>query len=107
MAKVIEVTDSTFENESIKSTIPAIVDFWAEWCMPCKTMAPIVDEIAKEFDGKIKVAKISVDENNKTATDFTVMNIPTFIFFKDGQQIGRLSGVVSKKDLIRKVEELF
>lgn len=75
--------------------------------MPCKTMAPIVDEIAKEFDGKIKIAKINVEENTKTATDLSVMNIPTFIFFKDGQQIGRLSGVVSKKDLIRKVEELF
>ena len=107
MASVVEVTDSTFEAEIIKSDIPAIVDFWAEWCMPCKMMTPVMDEIAKEFDGKIKVTKINVDENNKMAADLTVMNIPTFIFFKDGQQAGRVSGVVSKKDLIKKIEELF
>ena len=107
MGNVVEITDSTFENEIIKSNISAIVYFWAEWCMPCKTMAPIVDEVAKEFDGKVKVAKINIDENNRMATDLTVMNLPTFIFFKDGQQLGRMSGVISKKDMIKKIEELF
>lgn len=107
MANVVEITDDTFESEIIKSDIPAIVDFWADWCMPCKTMAPVIDEIAKEFSGKIKIAKINVDENHKMATDLTVMNIPTLIFFKGGQQLNRISGVLSKKDLLKKIEEIF
>jgi thioredoxin 1 len=107
MAKAVEVTDNTFEKEIVKSDIPAIVDFWAEWCMPCKTMSPIIDEIAKEFDGKVKIGKINVDENTQIATDLTVMNIPTLLFFKGGKEVGRAVGVVSKKDVIRKVSELF
>lgn len=107
MANVIEVTDGTFEKEIIKSALPAIVDFWADWCMPCKTMAPVIDELAEEFDGRIKVSKINVDKNTETATNLAVMNIPTLIFFKDGQEAGRLSGVVSKDALIRKIQEVF
>ena len=107
MANVGEVTDSTFEKEVVKSEIPVIVDFWAEWCMPCKVMVPLVGEIAKEFDGKIKVVKINVDDNTKIATDLGVMNIPSLIFFKDGREMGRVVGVVSKKELHKKIEELF
>ena len=107
MANVMEVTDNTFEKEVIESGIPAIVDFWAEWCMPCKIMEPVIGEIAKEFEGKIKISKINVDENTETATDLTVMNIPTLIFFKDGREAGRVTGVVSKKELLKKIEELF
>ena len=107
MANVAEVTDNTFEKEVVKSEIPAIADFWAEWCRPCKVMAPLVDEIAKEFDGKIKVVKINVDDNTKIATDLGVMNIPSLIFFKSGREVGRVVGVVSKKELHKKIEELF
>lgn len=107
MASVIEITDNTFESEIIKSNIPAIVDFWAEWCMPCKAMTPLIDEIAKEFEGMIKVGKINIDENTGIATDLTVMNIPTLVFFKDGKETGRATGVISKKDLVKKVTELF
>lgn len=107
MANVIELTDSTFENEITKSNLPAIVDFWAEWCRPCKTMLPVLDEIAKEFEGKIKIGKIKVDENTKTATDLTVMNVPTLVFFKNGKEAGRTTGAVSKKELFKKIEELF
>ncbi len=107
MANIMEVTDNTFEKEVIESGIPAIVDFWAEWCMPCKIMEPVIGEIAKEFEGKIKIGKINVDENTETATDLTVMNIPTLIFFKGGREAGRVTGVVSKKELLKKIEELF
>ena len=107
MANAVEITDKTFEKEIIKSDIPAIVDFWAEWCMPCKAMAPVIDELAKEYEGKVKVAKINIDENSQTATDMTVMNIPTIVFFKNGEQTGRLTGAVSKNDLIKKISELF
>jgi thioredoxin 1 len=107
MANVIEITDSTFENEIRKSNIPAIVDFWAEWCMPCKAMGPIIDEIAKEFEGRVKIGKINVEENTQIATDMTVMNIPTLVFFKDGEEAGRITGVVQKKELLKKITELF
>lgn len=107
MANVVEITDDTFESEIIKSNTPAIVDFWAEWCMPCKAMAPVVEEIAGELSGKVKVGKINVDENTKIATNLTVMNIPTFVFFKDGKEVGRLAGAVSKKELLKKISELF
>ncbi len=107
MANVIELTDETFENEIIKSDIPAIVDFWAEWCSPCKVMASLIDEIAKEFAGKVKIGKINVDENTAVATNLTVMNIPTFVFFNDGEEAGRLTGVIPKKELLKKITELF
>ena len=107
MEHVLEVTDSTFEKEVVKSDIPAIVDFWAEWCAPCKMIAPVVDEIAKEFKGRIKIVKLNVDDNTRTATDLTVMSIPTLLFFKDGREAGRVSGVVSKRELLKKIKELF
>jgi len=106
MGNVIEVNDSTFEQEIVKSEIPSIVDFWADWCTPCKIMGPVIDEIAKEFDGRIKIAKINIDENTEMATNLTVMNIPTLIFFKNGQETGRVTGVVSKDALITKIQEL-
>ena len=107
MENIIEVSDATFEKEIINSDIPAILDFGAEWCMPCKMIEPIVAEIAKEFEGKIKFCKVNVDENTKTATDLTVMNIPTMVFFKSGQEVGRVVGLTSKRDLVKKIEELF
>lgn len=75
--------------------------------MPCKTMAPVIDELAKEFEGRIKISKINVDDNTETATNLAVMNIPTLLFFKDGQETGRLSGIASKDALIRKIQEVF
>lgn len=107
MSNAIELTDDTFEREIFKSDTPAIVDFWAEWCMPCKVMGPVIDEIAKEYTGKIKVGKINVDENTRMPTDLAVMNIPTLVFFKAGQETGRLTGVVSKKELLMKISEFF
>ncbi|MDD5681260.1 MAG: thioredoxin [Candidatus Omnitrophica bacterium] len=107
MKHAIELTEKNFEAEIIKSKIPAIVDFWAEWCMPCKMISPVVDEIAKEFSGKVKIGKVNVDENTELVSDLTVMNIPTLVFFNGGKEVKRVVGVVSKKELLKKMEEVF
>ena len=106
MADVKEITDATFEEEVMKSEKPAIVDFWADWCMPCKAMGPVIEEIAGTLTDKVKICKINVDQNTKMATDLGVMNIPTMLFFKDGQEKTRVTGVVYKEDLISKANEL-
>lgn len=107
MKHTIELTEKNFKGEITESKTPAIVDFWADWCMPCKMISPVVDEAAKEFAGKIKVGKVNVDENTGLATELTVMNIPTLVFFKGGKEVGRAVGVLSKKELLKKAEELF
>lgn len=107
MKHIIEVTEKNFKEEITKSKTPVIVDFWAEWCMPCKVISPLVDEIAKEFAGKIKIGKVNVDDDAGLATELTVMNIPTLVFFKDGKEAGRIVGVISKKELLKKIEEVF
>jgi len=107
MKHIIEVTGKNFKEEITKSKTPVIVDFWAEWCMPCKMIFPVIDEAAKEFAGKIKIGKVNVDENTELATELTVMNIPTLVFFKDGKEAGRAVGVISKKELLKKIEEVF
>lgn len=106
MAYVVEITASTFEKEIVNSAIPAMVDFWAEWCMPCKAIVPLIDEIAEEFRGKIKVCKINIDDNTRMATDLAVMNLPALVFFKDGEEICRLTGVISKGQLRKRISEL-
>ena len=107
MKHAIELTEKNFEEEIIKSKTPAVVDFWAEWCMPCKIISPVIDEVAREFSGKVKIGKINVDENTELATDLTVMNIPTLVFFKGGREVERAVGVISKKELLKKIEEIF
>ena len=106
MANVKEITDATFEEEIKKSDKPAIVDFWADWCMPCKAMAPVIDEVADHLSDKVKICKINVDQNTKMAADLGVMNIPTMLFFKGGEEKNRVTGVVSKEDLMEKASEL-
>jgi len=97
------VTDDRFEAEVLKSELPVLVDFWAEWCAPCHMIAPAVEELAKAYDGKMKFAKLDVDSNNKTALQFGVMSIPTLIIFKDGQEKERIVGAVPKGQLEKKV----
>lgn len=106
MGNVVEITDSAFEKEIINSAIPAIVDFWAEWCIPCKAVLSVIDEVAEEFRGKIKVCKINIDDNTRMATDLAVMNLPALVFFKDGEEICRLTGVISKGQLRKRISEL-
>ena len=99
------VTDATFENE-IKTEQPVLVDFWAEWCGPCKKLGPIVEELAKDFQGKAKIMKLNVDENMETAQKFQVMSIPTLIFFKGGKAVDQIVGAVPKNVIESKLTTL-
>ena len=100
MGSISQLTESTFDEEVAGSTEPVLVDFWAEWCGPCKMVAPILEEIATEQAGKVRVAKVNVDENPGLATKFNVMSIPTMIVFKDGQEAQRLIGARGKPQLL-------
>jgi thioredoxin 1 len=96
---IIHVSDSSFEQDVLKSATPVLLDFWAEWCGPCKMIAPMLDEIAAEYAGRVVVAKINVDENPKTPMKFNVRGIPTLILFKNGQLEGQKIGAVRKSDV--------
>ena len=101
----IQVTDGNFDQEVLKSSIPVLVDFWAPWCGPCRAMGPIIDELAGEFDGKVKICKMNVDENSASPSKFGIRAIPTLIMFKDGEVVDQTTGAVSKssiKDMIAK-----
>ncbi len=106
MAKPIEVTDTTFEQEVLKSNIPVVVDFWAVWCGPCKMIAPIMEELAQEYDGRVKFTKLDVDHNPNTAVKFGIRSIPTVLFFKNGQIVDQVIGAYPKNHFVDKVEKL-
>jgi len=97
-------SDSNFQKEVLDSEILVLVDFWANWCGPCKLIAPIIEELAKEYDSKIKIGKLDVDENSRVATQYGVMSIPTLIFFKNGKVMEQVIGACSKSDLRKKIE---
>jgi thioredoxin 1 len=101
--KPIEVTDANFETEVIKSDKPVLIDFWAVWCGPCKMIAPTVEEIAKEFEGKIKVCKLDVDSNPQTAMKYGIRSIPTLLIVKGGQVVEQMVGAVPKRQMVEKV----
>jgi thioredoxin 1 len=103
MATPTVVTDETFNQEVLKSDTPTLVDFWAVWCGPCRMVAPVVDEIAREQVGKLKVVKLDVDENQGTAMTYGVMSIPTLILFKNGQPVERIVGFRPKSDMDKKI----
>lgn len=102
---IIHTTDNTFENEVIESKTPVLVDFWAQWCGPCKAIAPILDDLATKYDGKVKIAKLDVDHNPGTPPKFGVRGIPTLILFKDGQVKATQVGLLSKNELISFIDD--
>ena len=100
----LHVTDASFEREVLESDLPVLVDFWAPWCGPCLMVAPVIKELAADFDGRLLVAKLNTDENNETAARYGIMSIPTMIVFKDGQEAERMIGARPKQALIEKLE---
>jgi len=102
----LNVSDDNFDAEVLKSGTPVLVDFWAEWCGPCRIMGPLVEELAKEYAGRVKVKKMDVDSNSNTPSRCNVLNIPTLILFKGGEEAERVVGVVPKKELVKKIEAL-
>ncbi len=103
--KLITVTDANFDNEIEGNTGLALVDFWAAWCGPCRVVAPVIEQLATEFEGHIKVAKLDVDANPVTAMRFNIRSIPTILFFKDGKHVDTVVGAVPKALLERKIQE--
>ena len=95
----IDVTANNFEQEVLKSDVPVIVDFWAEWCVPCKMVHPILDKIADEYDGKIKIAKINVDQEGDIASQYNIISIPTLLLFKDGKVVNQQVGAGSQQTI--------
>lgn len=103
--KPIEITESNFENEVLKSDKPVLIDIWAEWCGPCRMVAPIVEEIAKEYDGKIKVGKLDVDANPAVSMQYGIRSIPTLLIFKSGKVVDQIIGAVPKRNIVQKLEK--
>ena len=96
--------EKNFNDEVIKSSLPVLVDFWAEWCAPCRMIAPILDEMVEEFQGKLKIAKVNVDEAGELAAKYSVMSIPTLLVFKNGQVVNQMVGAMSKDQLLSKIK---
>ena len=105
-ANVIEITDDNFETEVTNSSVPVLVDFWAEWCGPCRMIAPMIEELAGQYLGKVKVGKLDTDNNRDTSVKFGISAIPTIILFNGGQVAKKFVGMTSKKDLVAAMDEL-
>jgi len=104
MPQPLQLTDSQFEDEVIKSDIPVLIDFWATWCGPCRMIAPIVEELANLYDGKAKICKLDVDNNQQTAMKFGIRSIPTILIFKGGEVVDTIIGAVPQKRLVEKLD---
>jgi thioredoxin len=102
----VTITEANFESEVTKSAQPVLVDFWAEWCGPCKLIAPLLDEVAREKAGTVKVGKVNVDENQSLSVRYNIKAIPTLLFFKGGELRDQVTGMTSKKDLLNRLDAL-
>ncbi len=103
----LKITDEDFTKEVLESSIPVLVDFWASWCGPCKMISPIVEELAREYTGRVKVVKMNVDENMETPNDYNVRSIPSLLLFKDGKEMDRMVGANSKSSLEDMIKKAF
>lgn len=103
---VVEISDNQFEAEVIKSAIPVLVDFWAPWCGPCKSIAPILEEVSNDFVGKVKIVKVNVDENPRAPTSFNVRGIPNLVFFKGGKVVEQIVGAVPKDQIVAAINRM-
>ena len=99
------ITDDQFESEVINSGTPVLVDFWAEWCGPCKAVAPTLEELAEDYDGRLKIVKVDIDENREAATRFGIRSIPSLLLFKDGAEVDRILGALPKQQLAEKIDK--
>ena len=103
---ILHTTDSQFEDDVVKSDCPVLLDFWAEWCGPCKMVSPIVEELSNEYNGKVKVAKLDVDSNPQTATNYGIRGIPTLLMFKDGSAVDQIVGAVPKTHIAERLDKI-
>ena len=100
----MEVSDNSFEEQVLKSSVPVVVDFWAVWCGPCRMIAPIVEELATEYEGRVQFAKLNVDENPRVSMQFGIRSIPTLLVFKNGLPVDQIVGAVPKREIVKRVE---
>ncbi len=103
---VLEISDQNFESEVIKSDLPVVIDLWAPWCGPCRMVGPVIEKLAEKYDGKVKFCKLNVDENQQTAVTYSVMSIPTLLFFKDGKVADTVIGAMPEQALKPRVDAL-
>jgi len=106
MPNIIELTEENWEDEVVKSDIPVMIDFWATWCGPCRMIAPFVEEASRVYNGKLKVGKVDVDNNQRIASQFSIMSIPAVMFFKDGDVVDQIIGAVPKKNLFDRIDKV-
>ncbi len=102
----MEITDKNFENQVLKSSKPGLIDFWAPWCGPCRMLAPVVEELSKEYEGKAVIGKVNVDDNPGIASRYSISSIPTILLFKNGELVDQLVGIQTKRDLKNKLDNL-
>lgn len=105
MSNVVHFSDASFKSEVLESAVPVLIDFWAPWCSPCRAIAPLVEEVANQFEGKLKVGKINVDEDTRVAAEYHIAAIPTLLVFKNGKVVDQIVGAVAKNKLIAFVEK--
>ena len=106
MSDPVEITDENFQQEVLNSETPVLVDFWADWCQPCKMIAPVVEQIAEEYDGKVKICKLDVDSNQQTSQAMGIRGIPALIIFNNGKPVDQIIGVVPKSIIQKKIDEV-
>jgi thioredoxin 1 len=101
---IVDISDKDFEQKVIKSTVPVLLDFWAPWCVPCRTVAPIVEKLSKKYDGQLKFYKINIDENPRTPARYQVMSIPSLMLFKNGKAVDTVVGAVPERSLVSRID---